>query len=162
MAAAALTSYTNTAAVRACLGVDDQDCPDAILIDSNLALELLVDLDEWLETHVSIYTAGTAVSPAPTAEEVRLKNLLVLYAQWFCAYELANRFLTVPQIVGDGKNQMNRFARIDLAQAAELAGSRREKYRAALDTAVNGAPSATSGIALMQVSTPSYDPVTNV
>lgn len=158
--AAALTSYTNTAAVRACLGVDEQDCPDSILLDSNLSLELLVDLDEWLSGHAALYTANTTTSP--TTDEVRLKNLLVLYAQWFCAYELANRFLTVPQIVSDGKNQMNRFAKIDLAKAAELAGARRQKYRAALDTAVNSAPGFTSGIALMQVSVPDYDPVTNV
>ena len=158
--AAALTSYTNTAAVRACLGVDEQDCPDSILLDSNLSLELLVDLDEWLSGHAALYTAGTTTSP--TTDEVRLKNLLVLYAQWFCAYELANRFLTVPQIVSDGKNQMNRFAKIDLAKAAELAGARRQKYRAALDTAVNNAPSFTSGIALMQGSVPDYDPVTNI
>ena len=51
--AAALTSYTNTAAVRACLGVDEQDCPDSILLDSNLSLELLVDLDEWLSGHAA-------------------------------------------------------------------------------------------------------------
>jgi len=159
--AMALTSYTNTAAVRACLGVDEQDCPDSILLDSNLALELLVDLDEWLSTHATIYTAGTATATTPTDDEVRLKNLLVLYAQWFCAYELANRFLTVPQIVSDGKNQMNRFAKIDLSKVAELSGARRQKYRAALDTAVNSAPDYTSGIALMQVSIPDYDPVTN-
>ncbi len=156
---AALTSYTSTAAVRACLGVDDQDCPDAVLVDSNLALELMVDLDEWLSSHATIYSDGTTGSP--TTEEIRLKNLLVLYAQWFCAYELANRFLTIPQIVSDGKNQMNRFAKIDLSKVAELSGARRQKYRAALDTAVNSAPDYTSGIALMQVSIPDYDPVTN-
>lgn len=158
----ALTSYTSTAAVRACLGMDEQDCPDSILLDSSLELELVIDLDEWLATHATIYTTGTAVSPAPTDEEVRLKNLLVLYSQWFCADEIANRFLVAPQIVSDGKNQLNRFANVDLEKMAARAAARRAKYRAALDQAVNGAAPAVTSVALMQVSTPSYDPVTNV
>ena len=55
-----------------------------------------MDLDEWLSSHATIYSDGTTGSP--TTEEIRLKNLLVLYAQCLCAYELANRCLTGLQI----------------------------------------------------------------
>lgn len=154
---AQVTPYTNTAAIRGCLGIDAQDCTDDMIITSNLELELEVDLDGWLPTHAAIYDAGK-VSTA-TADERHQLNLLQLYAQWFCAFEMVSRQLLVPQIVTDGKNQMNRFG-IDLKEAKAEAAARMAKYRGLLDEEVNGA-TAVSALPLVAISTPAYDPVTN-
>jgi len=158
---AAVTAYTTTQAIRASLGMDDADCPDAMMTDSRLDLELRVDLDSWLPTHATLYADGEA--GGATAAEQALKDYLLLYAQWFCAHEMAERFLLAPQIVSDGKSQINRFPRIELEQVADRASSRRAKYRALLDEAVNGAePSTAQTSSLLVVSTPTYDPVTNI
>lgn len=151
--------YTDYEAIRGSLGVDEEDCPDALIADSKLTVELEIDLDTWLPTHAAIFSAGSA--ELATADEVRRRQVLELYAQWFCAYELAGRFLLYPQIVSDGKAQMNRFANFDLDAAQERAGMRMARYKAWLNEEVNGASSAISGALIMSVSTPSYDPVTN-
>lgn len=155
---AQVTPYTNTAAIRGCLGIDLQDCSDDTILESNLELELLVDLDGWLPTHAAIHAAGK-VNTA-TAEERHLWNVLQLYAQWFCAFEVVSRFMLLPQIVTDGKNQLNRFPNVDLKDAKAEAAARMAKYRGLLDEEVNGA-TAVSSLPLVAISTPAYDPVTN-
>ncbi len=152
--------YTTYEAIRGSLGVDAEDCPDALIRESNLELELEVDLDDWLSTHATIWSDGA--SETATTSQVRLKNLLALYSQWFCAYELAGRFLLYPQIVTDGKAQINRFPNFDLEAARDLAGSRMAKYRATLNEVVNGASTSIQGARILAVSIPDYDPVTNV
>lgn len=154
---AQVTSYTTTEAIRGSLGIDAQDCPDRVILDSNLELELEVDLDSWLGAHAALHSAGVAVSA--TADEKKVKNYILLYSQWFCASEMAARFLLTPQIVSDGKNQMNRFARIDLDKVKKLATDRMSKYKTLLDEDVNGA--ASSIPSLISISIPDSDPVTN-
>jgi len=154
---AQVTSYTTTEAIRASLGVDKEDCPDSTILDSRLELELEVDLAGWLPTHATIFAEGTAT--AATATQQLYKNWLLLYSQWFCAFEMASRFLLYPQIVTDGKNQINRFANVELDRVKDLAAARMAKYRGALDEEVNGAQ--TTSLAIMKVSVPDYDPVTN-
>lgn len=157
---AQLGLYTTTEAVRACLGIDVSDCSDAVMVDSQLDAELEVDLGGWLPTHSAIHTAGAASDA--TAEERLNSTLLSLYAQWFCAAELADRFMLVPQIYSDGKNQMNRYAKVDLERMAGKAKERRARYRSELDEAVNAAPTALSTATVVAISSPDYDPVTGV
>ena len=152
-----LGSYTTTEAVRGCLGVDEDDIPDAYMVDSKLDVELTVDLDSWLATHAALYAAGTAVSP--TAEEAAIAAKISLYAQWFCALELANRPMTLPQNNSDGKAQFTRF-KVDFAKVAELAAAKVAKYRAALAEDVGSGGTATPVISLLSVGVPSVDPIT--
>ena len=154
---AQVTSYATTEAIRGCLGIDQHDCPDRVIIDSRLELELEVDLDGWLDTHTALYEAG--ILSSATADAKRVKNYILLYSQWFCAYEMASRFLLTPQIVSDGKNQMNRFSKIDLDRVKDLAAARMSKYKTLLDEDVNGAT--TSVPSLLAISVPDFDPVTN-
>lgn len=156
---AQISSYTTTETIRACLGIDAEDCPDEMIVNSNLELELQVDLGEWLPDHATVYSDGSG-SGATAAQKMQ-KTYLLLYAQWYCAAELAARFLLVPQIVTDGKAQMNRFSKIDLEKVAEKASARRGRYRQLLDEAVNGASDPAASSKLMAISTPAYDPVTN-
>lgn len=156
---ASLGNYTTTEAVRGCLGIDEDDCPDNFMIESNLSLELTVDLDGWLPTHAALYSAGTTGSP--TSAQVGVSNRIKLYAQWFCANEMANRPMTVPQITTDGKAQFDRF-KVDLVRLAALTAAKMGKYKAELDELVNnvqkpiGLPSS-----LVKAAIPSQDPITD-
>jgi hypothetical protein len=152
-----LGSYTTTEAVRGCLGVDEDDIPDAYMVDSKLDVELSVDLDSWLATHAALYAAGTAISPSTAEAAIAAK--ISLYAQWFCALEMANRPLTVPLITSDGKAQINRF-KVDPAAVAKLAALKVAKYRAELSDAVGTGGTATFAINLLGVAVPSVDPIT--
>jgi hypothetical protein len=152
-----VTRYTTSDAIRGSLGVDPQDCSDEVIASSNLEVELEVDLDGWLPNHDALFTTGTATGA--TASEKTTKNLILLYSQWFCAFELASRFLLFPQIVTDGKNQMNRFAKVDLDRVKDLAASRMNKYKSSLDELVNSTTQ--SVLPIISVAIPDNDPVTN-
>ncbi len=150
--------YTNYDSIRGCLGLDSDDCPDEIIRDSNLWLELEVDLGSWLPTHATIYADG--IAEAATADEEKLKNYLVLYSQWYCAHELVSRFLLHAQIVTDGKAQINRFSNMKLPEAKTMAAGRMARYRTLLDEEVNGVSSPVSTPIVFAISQPDYDPVT--
>jgi len=153
-----VSAYTTAEAIRGSIGVDTEDCPDNLIVDSNLELEIEVDLDGWLPTHATIFSEGNEA--AATITQKLYKNYLVLYAQWFGAYEMASRFLLVPQIVSDGKNQINRFANVELEKVKLEAAARMAKYRGLLDEAINGGE--TASIPVLLRSAPGYDPVTNI
>jgi len=155
----ALGSYTNTDAVRGCLGVDQDDCPDRYMVDSQVALELSLDLDGWLPTHAALFTAGTTGTPTTAAKAIA--DRLKLYAQWYVALEFANRPLAVPQIVTDGKAQLDRF-KVDLSKVAELAAQKVAKYKGELQGAVNGSQTVAPYTNYVNVATPGADPVTEV
>lgn len=156
---AALGTYTTTQAVRGCLGIDVDDCPDAYMVDSQVALELKLDLDGWLPTHSTLYTAGTTGSP--TALQTAISDRIKLYAQWFVALEFANRPLTVPQINTDGKAQIDRF-KVDLAAVAKLAAAKVAKYKGELVSLVGGGAVTAPYANYVSVATPGSDPVTEV
>jgi hypothetical protein len=156
---AALGTYTTTDAVRGCLGVDKDDCPDRYMVDSKVDLELSLDLDAWLPTHAALYTAGTTGTPTTSAKAIA--DRIKLYAQWFVALEFANRPLTVPQIVTDGKAQLDRF-KVDLKALAELAAQKVAKYKGELQSAVDGTTAVTSYTNYVSVAVPGADPVTEV
>lgn len=153
-----LGDYTTTEAVRGCLGIDASDCPDAYMLDSKLDLELALDLDSFLPTHAALYTTGTGIGA--TIPQKAVSNRITMYAQWFCALEMANRPLTVPQINTDGKAQFDRF-KVDLERLSALCAVKVKKYRADLEELVNevakplGLP-----ISLVQVAQPTQDPIT--
>lgn len=153
-----VTQYTDTDAIRGSLGADASDVGDQLISSSNIELELLVDLDTWLPTHAAVFLAGN--QPAASDADVAKKNYIRLYSQWFCAYELASRFLLFPQIISDGKNQMNRFAQIDLDKVKGNASARMAKYRGLLNASVN-LVAASGGVAIVKKSVPDFDPVTN-
>lgn len=152
-----VTEYTTTDAIRGSIGVDPQDFPDDSIVASNLNLELETDLSEWLPDHSTVFDEGNSQSATLTQKLKR--NYLMLYCQYFGGYQLASRPMAFPQIVSDGKNQMNRFSKLDLKDVADLAADKMEKYKGKLDEAQNGATSV--ALPIMGVSIPATDPVTD-
>lgn len=152
-----VTEYTTTDAIRSSLGIDAQDVSDSAILDSNLQIELETDLQEWLPDHATLYSEGGSASA--TDEQKLKKNYLVLYSQYFCAYQLALRPLFFPQIVSDGKNQLNRFSDLEPQEIVDRARANMDKFRTKLDELHNSAVSSEPNV--LAVSVPDYDPVTN-
>lgn len=152
-----ISNYTGTDAIRGALGLTDNEVTDAMLVDQRLDLELSVDLELWVPTHASVYTAGIAYGATPT--EVLKANYLLLYAQWFCALHVTKFMrLAIPQMVGDGKAEMRRFQAFDLDQLEATANSRAIYYKSLLYAATGGAAAATT-VSFASVGVPDYDPV---
>lgn len=150
--------YTSCEAVRACLGLDPNDCPDRVLIDSNLALELELDLDGWASTHAAIFDANI---PGATSQDRRRGNLLALYCQWFCAVQVARRHLLFLQVSADGKNRAERFD-VDFAAMATMAEGMASKYKTELATDLEPTTAAPGLFGLVVLSVPGIDPITEV
>lgn len=150
--------YTSCEAVRACLGLDANDCRDRVLLDSNLALELELDLDEWVPTHSSINAANDPDAPA---QDRRRGNLLLLYCQWFCALQIARRPLLFLQVAADGKNRAERFD-VDFAAIATTAEAMASKFKTDLATDLEPSASTPGMFGLAVASSPDLDPISEV
>ena len=154
-----LGDYTTTEAVRGCLGIDVDDCPDRYMVDSKVELELQLDLDTWLASHAALYSTGT--QGTPTALQKAVAQRIELYAQWFIALEFTNRPLTIPQITTVGKSQIDRF-KVDLSRLTQLAAAKVAKYKGELQAAVEGKPATAAYANFVSVAVPGADPVTEV
>ncbi len=154
---AELGSYTTTEAVRGCLGVDASDCGDEVMVDSLLDVELVVNLDGWAPTHAAIFSAGGLTGASAAA--VRSRNLIKLYAQWWCAKEVAARNLLVPQLSTDGKARLDRF-KIDLELVEQKAASRCAQYQNLLREALGEATVSAAGLNFVLAAPPASDPIT--
>ena len=153
----AITKYTDTATVRALIGLTNKDVKDQSFIDMNLDDKLLSELTDWLPTHDTVYTDGTTGSPTETQKN-NLRNLK-LYSAYYCASHIDQFQLNIMASVGDGKNIMKRFEGIDFdALSAKLAGTA-SQYKDRLDSEINSATQSTP--TLMGLAVPGYDPVTN-
>ncbi len=152
-----ITPYTETSAVVTSLGLDSNDCPDAVFVDSKMDVQLLVELDQWLPTHKAVFDTG-AGSGASVAEKLN-RNYLTLYAQFFCAVQIAKRPMQFIQTHGDGKAEMSRFKEA-LENTRGSVTSEMLKYQNLLNAAVNGVSGDSSNIAVVGLSIPSADPVT--
>lgn len=145
--ATSITNYTDTDKVRAALGVDSADVSDAVLVNMQLALELIVDLDAWAPNHAN-FTATSL-------------SLLQLYASAFCAWKaLDGRQLLYPFLFKDGKAETRRFT-IDLDNLiASLAKRAADfKTRLAASESLTLANSITGSTYIMGSAKPDVDPV---
>jgi hypothetical protein len=154
-----VTDYTTTANIRAAIGVDDNDLPDAQIVNSQVDVELTIDLDSWLPDHATIYTDGTTGSP--TAEEVTSKNYLIMYAMYAGAcLVLDGRQLQYPFLFKDGKAELRRFDGISLDKILAALREKRAYYRTKLVTDQSLTETAEAiGFSIVGVSIPAYDPV---
>ena len=152
---APISQYTNSDAVRAAIGVDDEDVDDNVFKDRSMDVELLVDLDTWVATHSTIWTAGDPAS-SPSATEITERRYLQMYAMWFCATKLAALRLSMPQMVGDGKSEMRRFQEINWEAVMENAQAEAANYKRLLEDELGVAAGA---VTVMSKASPGYDPV---
>lgn len=152
-----LTEYTDTDAVRAVVGVTDNEVPDLMLTQQGMALSLTLDLGEWLPAHADIYAEGAAQSP--TEAQLQKWQYLQLYAQFYCAASLIEFMqLAVPQMIGDGKDEMRRFTNFDFDKLLAKFKAAVARYKTRLLEA-SGAVADTAPPSLLGAAVPDYDPV---
>lgn len=65
-----VTPYTNTDAIRGCLGVTDDELLDEMIVNARFDLQLESDLDQWLPGHSLLKDAADAASDAVNASLV--------------------------------------------------------------------------------------------
>jgi len=147
--------YTTTEAVRSAIGLDDNDVPDSVLVDQDLALQIKVELETWLTSHATVKSEGEA--QGATAEQIRLWEWLQLYCLWWGAYLLASAPYAVPLLHHDGKSQVRRF-NVDSERVAEHAAAQAAKYRRLLEEELS--LNVAKPLPILSKSKPSYDPVT--
>lgn len=100
--------YTTTDQVRTALLVSPSDLSDEQLVDRNLDFELVLDLDEWLPTHATIWQEGN--DDARTGAQFKRSRLLAMYCQYrSAAWVMESWALGFAEEVTDGKNKMQRF-----------------------------------------------------
>lgn len=97
--------YTNTDAIRGCLGITENELYDEMIVSSRFDLQLEVDLDTWLPGHGALASAADATSEAVNTTQ----------AQTDAAAEvLAASVVTLDDALASGDP-----ASIDLATAAK-------------------------------------------
>jgi hypothetical protein len=148
--------YTDTDRIREALQITVEDLSDDRFNKGALELDLLLDLDDWLPTHATIYADGLGT---PTQAQLKQFNLLVAYSTYFCADQtLHTGPLSLPRSIGDGKNAIERLD--DRQALVDFLAGRMAKYKNMLIEAVTGAAVARGGH-LIGVGS-AYDPVTGV
>jgi hypothetical protein len=150
--------YTSTDAIRAGIGVTDNEITDGMLVDQLLELELEVDLATWLPTHATLYAAG--IAGGATDSEKLISAHITLYSQWYCtSAAIDNMRLALPQMISDGKSEMRRFSELDLDSLSAKAAGRRDLHRSSLEELANSKTPVTA-VSVMEIAVPDYDPVT--
>ena len=152
-----LLSLTDSDEVRATVGVDDSDFPDATVSAMGLDNDLEADLLTWLPTYTTVISEGT--TGTPTSDQ-RLKYLnLKNYAKYFCAYLVASASqLMAPQKESDGANELQRFTTDKLTDLLARLSAKRDKYRSDIEYQENAGSYTHS---LFSTVSPTYDPVAN-
>lgn len=152
-----LTQYTDTDAVRAVVGITDNEVSDTMLTQQALDVDLTVDLGEWLPTHATIFAEGQ--SGTATAAQILKMQYLQMYARFFCALHLLQYMeLAIPQMIGDGKAEMRRFADTDFDALRNRYAAALGKAKAALKASVGQSSTATPP-SFASAGVPTYDPV---
>ena len=149
--------YTTTEKVRAALGVTDNEVLDEFF-NQDLGTALELDLLDWYPDHAVVWAAYKA--PVASVGERRAGMTLQLFSLWFCTAEIATLWLAMPQRISDGKDDMRRFADVDLKAIAENAADKRDTYRDQLLLLED--PDTILGYAQIGAASPGYDPVTGI
>lgn len=154
---APVTNYSTTDAVRACLGITDNEMSDADLDAMDLDVSVLAELEDWLPTH-SVHWAASK-GAAPTATEIAVGRRISLYVNWIGALHAIRAYLAVPHEISDGKAKISRFAKEGATLMEEKARRVSGKYKNEIQK-LNGVTPSTATV--MGLAKPSFDPITGV
>ena len=155
---APITSYSTTDAVRACLGVTDNEMSDTMLLDMGLSIAVLIDLESFLADHSNRWLAAKGASP--TADQINIGRNLELYCNWTGAAHAIKAYLAIPQEISDGKASIKRFSTDSPKRALLEANNMSNRYKTALEGLTG--TTAYSAASPMGAASPSYDPITGV
>lgn len=158
-----ITPYVTTDAIRAALGVTDNEVSDNAIADQMLEDALLADLANLTQvpgfSATDIYNKGTATG-ASDIDQLAYR-LLRLYSLWYCVTHIARNWLAFPNQISDGQEKMGRALDFEtLTQIVASAESNRLAWRDRLLNLVIGTSGPTQNAAhIISASIPSFDPV---
>lgn len=135
--------YTDTDAIRACVGVDANDVEDTIITYQGMVDEMSLRLDILFPTHATA-----------TGDDAKR---LALWCQYYAAYHLlTSGRLSIPFLLSTGKDEYRRF-QVDFDQIVKAIAAKLRGVQADL----SGESVATAAIlSMVSKATPSYDPTT--
>lgn len=135
--------YTTSDKIRACIGCDDQDLPDSIILNKELDLLMLERLDTVYPTHEDDIDS----------DEV-LERRLKLWCMYFGALTiLEDSTLSIAQKIQSNTDQLVRFNTDFEALKSEL-----RRKLGDLETVLNSAL-APATFTIAGAATPDYDPI---
>lgn len=156
-------AITTTDAVRNCLGLDEGDVSDDLIVNSGWATEVLYELGKTLPRYTEILT--NAASTSPTANELKFKTVISFWLKWAVAACLAKNPQAIPFKIADGKN-VNQRSEVDAEKMYANASSSELKYWTemmeiyGLIFPANAVTVTKTRVSLFGTARPSYDPVT--
>ena len=155
-----LLSVTTTEAVRALIGIDEAsgELPDQLFTDFEIEDALQLELGTWLPVSIStVLAGGDGSGDAADLAYLALRNACKAWCAW---QVLQAGEISIAQKHEDGQNAVTRQS-FQLEQLLQRLGGLYSKYRDLCLTYLGQtATSSTSWLA--GISSPAYDPVTNV
>ena len=147
--------YSDTAAIRAAVGVKEKEIPDSYLTDQNLEMQVRTGLHSWLPTYATLYATGA--SAGATDDERYVTDLLVAYSMFYGAVRVVEMIMAMRLSVGDGKAEMTRF-NVKWSELLEMMRARLSETEDALKDILD---MGSSGTDYFGSAVPNYDPVAN-
>jgi hypothetical protein len=155
-----LLSVTTTEAVRALIGIDEasQELPDALFTAFEIEDALQLELGTWLPVPLATVLAGNDGSgDSADLAYLALRNA----SKAWCAWQVLQAGeISIAQKHEDGQNAVTRQS-FKLEQLLQRLGGLYSKYRD-MCLAYLGQTTTSSTAWLAGISSPAYDPVTNV
>lgn len=151
--------YTNTDAIRAALGVTENEIGDSQIINLAIPDQLLFSLESVYADHVAL--KAVIDNNTATDAQKRLWMALTLFCQYEAAYIMCAQLqMLTAQKITDGDAEMQRFQKDNLEETISRILQHRNRYMTVLigGGAVPPAPVVLSHFSTVQ---PAYDPVTN-
>ncbi|MDI1362516.1 hypothetical protein [Methylotenera sp.] len=163
-----LTSYTTYNDIRAILGVNPKELPDADLALETYLFELETKLQEVGTDLIAKYTeaAAAVLTATETSLQKGLYRAVRLYASSSVSLSVAYSLpMRAQKSITDGKAGLDRFTGTPYKDTVDnllnLAASYRDDLAKQYILSAGGTPATITTIpAFMGVSSPSYDPVT--
>lgn len=159
----ALTPYCEREEVRAALGVNSTELPDAVLDLPVYQIGLLRELTKLsLSLPASFLAAEALASSARTAAQAELHDATRLFSVYAAARQVGVSLGgMVPKSVGDGKATVSRFSDAPYKDVLDRVDAMLAAARASLlQTLDGGAPQALVLPAFFAAAQRTYDPVT--
>jgi ABC-type phosphate transport system auxiliary subunit len=149
---------TTSDSIRGVLGVDEEEVPDQVMNDVNLAEQLEIDIESWLADPITtVVTEGNAGGATDT--QLKRLKLLKLHAQFRGAILIFSHLRSgTAQETSDGQNTLKRRAQ-DLERLLPELEQMAAKYQVLLMDLDGMTPAGAPTLA--GKATPAYDPVTN-
>lgn len=162
---ALLTEFTTADAIRAVLGVSDEEIEDATLALPQYAQLFSIELENIAATAESQYLTIKNLTPPVTALEQKYLDVVQLFAAYSTAKTLLGSLaLFAPKAITDGRASMDRFPdpMDDVKEGVEsMYNSLKQRLKDILgEVGVATAPSQTRN--WFGVSPIGYNPITNI